>query len=221
MKKKNRLLRDPVYREQASGWIHVIAAAGTLFGIFVLDYYSAKKDDLQLYMANAAFMASMLMVYIASAIYHILPHHKEWKQIFRRIDQAMIYLLIAGSYTPMCVATLRDHGGLEMVTVIWILAVTGFILKLANTNFSDIVQTFIYIGLAFTGIAEIYYWSELFDPTGMYWFNLGVVAYLIGAVIYILEAIYDPQSKGWYHEVFHVFVMIGCGCHYWMTLKYL
>lgn len=221
LKRKNRLLRDPVYREQASGWIHVIAAFCTLFAIFVLGYYSEKKTDFSFYWSNAAFMSSMLVVYSASAIYHILPHHKEWKQIFRRIDQGMIYLLIAGTYTPMLVVTLKDYGGMDLVIVIWILAGIGCILKLANTNFSDIVQTFIYIALGATGIFKIYTYSELFQPDAMYWFKWGVLAYLIGAGIYIAEAKWDPQSKGWYHEVFHIFVMIGCGCHYVMVLKYL
>lgn len=220
MKKKNKL-HDPLYREQVSGWLHVVGAVITLLGIFVLDYHASKKGNIPLYCSTAAFMASMLVVYIASAAYHIIPHNAEWKQVFRRIDQAMIYLLIAGTYTPICVVALRDYGGLELLEVVWTIAITGAILKLAKVNLHNILQVVIYIVLACAGYFKQDILKEIFGPDGTWWFFAGVVAYLVGAAFYLIEEIFDPKNKGWNHEAFHICVMAGCSCHYWMMQEYL
>lgn len=212
---------DIEYWEPVSGWLHVVGAVASLFGLVVLNYLSAKHGTYQHFWSNAVFMVSMLLLYTASAIYHVIPYREEMKQIFRRIDHAMIFVLIAGTYTPLCVIALRDHSGHTLLALMWFIAIIGICLKLFKVNVLPNIQTGIYLGMGWIGILEVKVLFQIFGPSGFWWFLGGGIAYTLGAICFIAEDRYDPESTGWYHEIFHIFVMIGSFCHYWLMQEYL
>lgn len=157
----------------------------------------------------------------SSAIYHSINVSFKREEFFRLIDHIMIYLVIAGSYTPMCVIVLEGEWRLWMLIGIWLFALFGILKKIFWLNAPRWFSTLLYLLMGW--IAVIIFpqiWESL--PHGFaYWIAIGGLCYTIGAIIYVIEKP-DPKPESFgFHEIWHIFVMGGAFSHFWAIFYYL
>mgnify|MGYP001207977813 CR=1 FL=1 len=168
------------------------------------------------------FGLSLVFLYSASTTYHIMEQPKKMSRIMKRIDHMMIFVLIAGTYTPVCLiplqATNGGQTGLTVLVVVWIAAILGVFLKLFWINAPRWLSTLQYILMGWIAIFAIFPLFNTMTRTGFILLIAGGIIYTLGGLIYGTKW---PRLKGkWFgfHEVFHLFVMGGSICHYFMVL---
>lgn len=202
------LIRDPV-----SSLTHLLAAFGGLY-IFAILWRLARGDHGKR-LSLACFAASIIVLYSASGIYHALPLPKDSPaiQAFRRLDHSAIYVLIAGTYTPVFTVLLSGQRRLWSLIGIWSLAATGIAVKWSYPVGTDPFSVGLYLAMGWFGILPLVRLAPVIGRRGLAWSAAGGVAYTMGA---IFEMIHWPviirSVVGW-HEVFHVCVMAGTGFH--------
>lgn len=207
--------------EPISGAIHFIAAFVALFGLVQMNYHAARESSFLHFWTTAVFMCSMLTLYTASAVYHIVPLEDEFKPIFRSLDQTAIFALIAGTYTPICLIVLRNSNGVAWFVAMWTAALLASILAIPRLKIPKFIPALIGLTMGWAGAFKIPVLKVVLGFDGYAFFFWGGIAYTIGAVLYIIEYIRDPDGEGWYHEIFHLLVMAGSLCHFWLMLNYV
>lgn len=162
------------------------------------------------------FMLNMMILYAASSIYHYFNISEKINLILKRIDHCSIFLLIAGTYTPVCVIALGTKG-YGLLVAVWILAIAGIIFKLFWVTCPKWLSSIMYIGL---GWLVIFNMSSLIDALSIaqfIWLLIGGLFYTIGGVIYALKPkLFKKEDLTGFgnHELFHIFVMLGTACHF-------
>lgn len=162
------------------------------------------------------FMLNMMILYAASSIYHYFNISKKINLILKRIDHCSIFLLIAGTYTPVCVIALGTKG-YGLLVAVWLLAIAGIIFKLFWVTCPKWLSSIMYIGL---GWLVIFNMSSLIDALSIaqfIWLLIGGLFYTIGGVIYALKPkLFKKEDLTGFgnHELFHIFVMLGTACHF-------
>ena len=198
----------------ANTWSHgigLLLAIGAL-PLLVID---ALRLDSGLAVAGAAiFGGTAIAMYLTSTLYHAFPqaNRNGW---LRRLDHSAIYLLIAGTYTPVLLGVLRGTAGWAMLAVIWTLAVAGVVFKLlAGARFRK-VSVALYVALGWAALALIQpLWTHM-QPGGLAWLFAGGVAYTAGVAFYLMH-----ERMRYSHFIWHLFVLAGTGCHLVMVLRY-
>lgn len=168
------------------------------------------------FMAMAVFMASMVLLYGASAAYHSVNISGKGLRIFRKLDHMMIFVLIAGSYTPVCLIVLGGQQGYTLLSLVWGIALVGMIIKACWITCPKWFSSVIYIAM---GWVCLLVFGQLLDtlPTAAFlWLLAGGIIYTVGGVIYALKLpIFNNRHRNFgSHEVFHLFVMAGSICHF-------
>ncbi|WEN14536.1 hemolysin III family protein [Rhodanobacter sp. AS-Z3] len=164
--------------------------------------------------ASAVFGASAVLLYLASTLYHAIPHQRI-KELLQRFDYAAIYLLIAGTYTPIALGVLRGSWGWSMLGVIWGLALLGVIFKLAVGARFHRLSTALYVAMGWAALIAIRpLWLHM-APGGLAWLLAGGLAYTLGVVFFLLH-----ERVRYSHFIWHLFVLAGTGCHYFTVLRY-
>ena len=182
----------------------------------LLIYASARHIGLAGLVSLSVFMISMVLLYGASTAYHTFIVQSHTEKILKRIDHMMIFVLIAGSYTPVCAMVLPQPIGTILLAVIWGLAFAGMVLKLFWVTCPKWFSSIIYIAM---GWACVFVMPQLYVSLPRQAFlllALGGIIYTIGGVIYAmkLKVFNERFPKFGSHEVFHVCVMLGSLCHY-------
>lgn len=196
-------LREEVVNALTHGLGAVIALAA---GAVLITLAAVFGDGWQL--AGAiVFGATLLLLYLASTLYHAIPHPIA-KQRLKVFDHCAIYLLIAGTYTPFTLIGLRDDGGWLLFGVIWALAAMGIIFKLFFTGRFKLVSTLIYVAMGWIALLAIGPMLRQLPPTTLAWLFAGGVAYTVGAVFYMSRRL--PYG----HAIWHLFVIAGSVCHF-------
>lgn len=171
--------------------------------------------------AFAIFGTSLVLLYATSGIYHSLNVSERGLAILRRLDHMMIYVLIAGTYTPLCLVLLRGRLGITLLVAVWAIAAVGVAQKLVWMTAPRWVSTVLYLGM---GWAAIFVVKPILHsaPVGfLVWIVLGGVFYTLGAVVYATKRP-DPAPNAFgFHEIWHLFVMAGSLCHYLAVLGYI
>ncbi|MBX2990799.1 MAG: hemolysin III family protein [Bacteroidetes bacterium] len=211
--------RHPFFREPVSGLTH---AAGTLLsvaGILVLISSAAAAGKATHVLAFAVYGASLILLYAASALYHLLPVSEKAIAVLRRIDHMMIYILIAGTYTPVCLIVLPEMWGLGMLILIWTLAAAGILFTLFWMNAPRWLYTALYVAMGWSAAVAIVPLLQALPTVGLLWLLAGGVFYTGGAVMYAMKK--PDLIPGWlgFHEIWHLFVMAGSFCHFMMMLQ--
>lgn len=171
--------------------------------------------------AFSVYGACMILVYTASTLYHWLPLRPSGEKLFRKIDLSMIYLMIGGTYTPIALVALRGAVGWTMLALIWGLAVLGVALQWyprsrKRAGFRRRLNAGVYLAMGWISIAFIAPIAEVLTSGGLFWLVAGGVAYTIGAVVYGVKRPNPIPRVVGFHEVFHIFVMLGSVCHFWL-----
>ena len=197
----------------------VLAALGTAPLIV-----RAGRHDTPIYMISmAVFMASMILLYAASTTYHTFDISPSVNKILKKTDHMMISVLIAGSYTPVCLLVLNGHLGLILLAIVWGLAITGILIKAFWINCPKWFSSILYIGMGWTCILAFGPIVRSLTPGAFFWLLTGGIIYTIGGVIYALKLPVFNSRHPYFgsHEIFHLFVMGGSLCHYIFMFCYL
>lgn len=207
--------------EPLSSLTHLIATVLSVAGLVLMVVFAALKSDALHIVAFSIFGASMIMLYLASTLFHFFKKGTTTKEVFLRIDHSMIYILIAGTYTPVCLIVLKGALGWTIFGIIWALAILGVVIKAVWSNKHDKLSTSMYVAMGWLMIFAFVPLKNALPFWGLFWIILGGVSYTVGALFYGLDK-YIKRTR-WFgmHEVFHIFVMIGSFSHFWVMLRYL
>ncbi|MDD4409625.1 MAG: hemolysin III family protein [Candidatus Pacebacteria bacterium] len=211
-------IKDPV-----SGYSHLIGGILAIIGMIALIVISVQNQQIEKITPFAIFGLSMILLYFSSGLYHLFGKKAEEVDIFRKIDHAMIYILIAGTYTPLCLIGIKGLFGIISVIVIWILAAGGISTVFFKKFWSKMPRwgaTGIYILMGWISVFLIYPLYKTISLDGVLWILAGGLFYTIGAVIYAIKKP-NPMKGFGFHEIFHIFVLLGTLCHFWCIFRYL
>lgn len=200
--------------EIANGVTHGIGAIASIVGLAVLVGYAAMNGDAQTVTAVAIFGGSMILLYTSSTLYHSVPHDGA-RAVFKVLDHASIYILIAGSYTPFALIALPDEMGWRLFTIIWSFAAVGVAFKLFFTGKFDKMSTVIYLGM---GWLVVFYAKDVgaaIPDMGLWLLIAGGLSYTLGVVFYVWDNL--PYN----HAIWHLFVLGGTALHYFSVLLYV
>jgi len=208
-------------REPLNAITHLIAAVLSVLGFLIL--LNALKYEFTLIklISVMSFSIGLVGLYSASTIYHSWQGTKERIKELERIDHMWIYVLIAGSYTPICLVTLKGWVGTVLLCVVWSLTILGIVLMKVWFNAPRWISTMFYLLLGWTAIIVIYPLYKSFSMEAMLLLVLGGLAYSIGALFYGFKS---KNMRVWvfgYHEIFHVFTMLGSLCHFSLIYKFV
>ena len=167
--------------------------------------------------------SSLVALWSVSAVYHSFYHSKTTTVILKQLDHAMIYFLIAGTYTPVCLVVLRGAWGWSLFGTIWALAVSGIILKLIFRFPPKRIIAVFFAFYIIMGWLIVIAWNPLLrvlPHDGVFWLVAGGVFYTVGAMILGWKRPHIMLGFG-NHEVWHLFVLAGCSSHFWMMFRYV
>jgi len=193
--------------EFASALTHGLGAIAALAGGSVLITLTAIYGDVWQLATTIVFSVTLLLLYVASTLYHAIPHPgaKARLQIF---DHCAIYLLIAGTYTPFTLIGLRGPWGWGLFTAIWTLAAAGVVFKLFFTGRFRLLSTFIYLGMGWAVVVAIKPLLSSIDTFSLGWLLAGGLFYTLGTWFY------QRDSVRYFHAIWHLFVLAGSVCHF-------
>ncbi|MBN2695285.1 hemolysin III family protein [bacterium] len=210
-----------ILREPINGLTHFIGALLAIAALVVLVVKSAIDGTAWHVVSFSIYGTSMFLLYLFSSLYHWLPLRYKGVLKMRKLDHMMIFVMIAGSYTPMCLIPLRGPWGWSLFGTIWGIAITGFFIKIFWLNAPRVLYVSIYIVMGWLVVIAIYPISKVFPTGGMVWLAIGGIFYTFGAVIYAKKKPNPIPNIFGFHEIWHIFVMLGSGAHFWMMWRYI
>lgn len=203
-----------VGEEIANSVTHGVGLVASVAAAPVLVLTAARSGDPARVVAAATFAATLVLLYLASTLYHAVPARA--KEAFRRLDHASIYTLIAGTYTPVTLVTLRGAWGWSLFGVVWGLATVGVVLKAAfGAHHRPRLSTALYVGMGWVALVAIGPLLRQLPPGAFTWILAGGLAYTGGVAFYALDRV------RYLHAVWHLFVLAGSACHGWAILAYV
>ena len=210
-------------REPGSAITHYIAMMLTMVAAVPLLMKATMSHDIKHVIAMIIFAGSMILLYGASTMYHAVNLAGKALKVFKKIDHMMIFVLIAGSYTPVCMLVLKKEIGYPLLALVWGTAIVGMLIKMFWVTCPKWFSSVIYIAM---GWECVLVFRPLLDtlPTGAFlWLLIGGIIYTIGGVLYALKipALNRIHKYFGLHEIFHLFVMGGSFCHFMFMFLYV
>lgn len=214
-------IKDPI-----SGFSHLIGALLSIVGLVLLIVFASKYGEGAWDIISfSIFGAGLILLYTFSSLYHLLNLKEKVTTILRKFDHIMIYILIAATYTPICLGPLRGPWGWTIWGIVWGLAMIGIILTSVWINAPRLLTTAIYLAMGWTVIVAIYpiitIFSSLNALGSLWWLVAGGILYTIGAIIYGLKWPHFKNPYFGFHELFHLFILFGSFCHFWFIFHYI
>jgi hemolysin III len=209
------------FRDPISGLTHFIGIILSVIGTIALFMRSDQPLTVYHKVSFLVFGLSMILLYTVSTLYHWLPLSDKKLVLFRKIDHIMIFVFIAGSYTPVCLITLRESWGWIILSIVWGSTIIGFFLKVFWLNAPRFLYTSIYLLMGWIIVAAILPLSKAMPLQGLLWLALGGIFYSAGAVIYATKKPNPLSNVFGFHEIFHLFIMAGSFSIFWMIYKYV
>lgn len=204
-----------VGEEIANAVTHGVAALLSIAGLAVLVAFAVLySGSPKVVAAVSIFGASMVFLYTASTLYHSIPNPRA-KKVLQYLDHSMIYVLIAGSYTPFCLITLQGYTGIALLCAVWLIAIAGISLQAVLLNKADWINCLLYLSMGWLAVFVIDPLVSTLDSTGLALLVAGGLAYTVGVVFYIFERI--PFS----HAIWHTFAFAGTTLQFFSVLFYV
>ena len=210
-------------KNPGSALTHFIAFLGALVASVPLLMKAAAEPD-RIHLASMAiFIASMILLYAASTIYHTLDISEKINKRLRKLDHMMIYILIAGTYTPVCLIVLGNPSGYFLLALVWSIALIGMIINLLWITCPKWFSSVIYIAMGWVCLLAFRQIVAALPSAAFVWLLAGGLIYTIGGVIYALKLpLFNAKFRYFgSHELFHLFVMGGSFCHYIMMYAFV
>lgn len=209
-------VKDPV-----SGFSHLIGAVLSVIGLVVLLRYAIILGTVWHIVGFAVFGASLILLYTASSVYHLVNASEKSTRILRKLDHVMIYVLIAGTYTPICLVPLRGGWGWSLLISIWGIAMAGIILKLLWFDAPRWLYTLFYVVMGWLVVIAFMPLVRTVPLNGVLLMVGGGVMYTVGALIYGTKWPKIKSKVFGFHEIFHIFVLYGSLFHFYMMFRYV
>lgn len=210
-KTHKRHLKDP-----GSAITHFIGMMMAIFAAVPLLIRALHRPGKIYVCSLAIFIISMILLYAASTIYHSFDVSERVNRILRKIDHMMIFVLIAGSYTPICLLVLKGRQGYILLTLVWGIAIAGILVKAFWITCPKWFSSVLYIGMGWVCVLAFTQIINSLAPAAFGWLLAGGIIYTIGGIIYALKLpIFNARHQNFgSHEIFHLFVMGGSFCHF-------
>jgi hemolysin III len=207
------------FRDPVSGLTHFLAAIAAVVGLVLLLIVGRAGFGKQITLL--VYGASLILMFSASAAYHLVRARPGVIRNLRKLDHAAIYILIAGTYTPLCFNQFSGFWKWGILAIIWGLALAGIIGKMFIINAPRALTAGIYLlmgWLAMIGLPEL---LRVLPLGALIWLSLGGVIFTLGAVVYITKTLDFVPGVFGFHESWHIFVILGCLCHFILILFYV
>ena len=211
------MINEPKYspvEELANTVTHGLGLVFSVIALIMLLSYSLPEKDNIKTLSFAIYGCSLVLLFLASTLYHGVSN-KHLKQKFKLLDHCAIYILIAGSYTPLMLITLKGPLGYGMLLMVWIIAVAGIIFKIVFGHKYKKLSLMTYLGMGFISLGIINQLYLSLSAEGLILLISGGAIYTLGVVFYMSKTI--PYN----HALWHLFVLAGAGCHFFMIYFYL
>ena len=215
---KKKHIKDP-----GSAITHFIGMLMAIFAAVPLLIKAASEPSRIYIISLTIYAASLILLYAASTTYHTFDVSERVNTILKKIDHMMISVLIAGSYTPVCLIVLKGRTGLILLAVVWSIAIAGIMIKAFWVYCPKWVSSVLYIGMGWTCVLAFTQILNNMSPAAFGWLLAGGIIYTVGGVIYALKLpIFNNRHKNFgSHEIFHLFVMGGSACPFVVMYAFL
>ncbi len=215
--RKPKEVRDPYDGLRPwSAYTHGAGAVLAVLGTVLLLVRAAQLGRWLHFVLFGVYGLTMICLYTASTLYHCLNTSVSVRIALRKYDHCSIYLLIAGSYTPICLTALRYCGGPALLAAVWILGIAGVILTIAKLSIPRWLTSAIYLFMGWLAIFAIVPIYRTLPAHGFFWLLAGGLMYTIGGVLYAVKWPGRNNPRFGCHEIFHVFILLGSICHFFM-----
>ena len=213
-----KYIKDP-----GSAITHFIGMVMAIPAAIPLLIKAARQSDPLYIVAMGVYALSLILLYTASTAYHTFDRSERVNTVLKKIDHMMISVLIAGSYTPICLLVLEKKTGLVLLGIVWGIALIGILIKAFWVYCPKWVSSVLYIGMGWTCVLAFGQIFHAMSPAGFGWLLAGGIIYTVGGIIYALKlSVFNNRHKYFgSHEIFHLFVMGGSLCHYIVMYAYI
>jgi hemolysin III len=208
-------------REPMNGFTHFIGIIFAVLATILLIEISLSPNRPYHLISFSVFGFGMILLYTTSTLYHWLKLSDTGIMKLRRADHIMIFIYIAATYTPVCIVALKGILGWGLLIAVWLVALVGVIIKIFWMNAPRWLSTFIYILMGWLAVIVIYPLINAIQIGALIWLSIGGIFYTIGAVIYALKKPDPYPGILGFHEIFHLFVLLGTFSHFWMIYRYI
>lgn len=213
----NAYIREPI-----NGLTHLVGAILSFVGLLAMVIKAASVQASILNIsAIIIFGISMILLYSASATYHMIIAKDRVIAFFRRIDHSMIFVLIAGSYAPFCLISLNGVTGWTVFGIVSVCALLGVTFKLVWFSCPRWLSTALYIAMGWIIIFAVKPLAAVLSTTGLFLLILGGILYTVGGIIYALKPKFLSFKYMGFHEIFHIFIMLGSLAHFLCVYLYV
>lgn len=219
----NKINKITKAKDPGSALTHFIGMLMALFSTLPLLIKAAKVPDMVHIISLGIFALSMILLYTASTVYHTFDLSDKINRRLKKFDHMMIFILIAGTYTPICLIVLGGTVGIVLLTIIWSMAILGIGLKAFWVYCPRWVSSIIYIAMGWTCVLAFTPLLKSLSPSAFNWLLAGGVIYTVGGVIYALKLpIFNSKHKNFgSHEIFHLFCLGGSACHFILMYQFV
>ena len=210
-------------REPGSAITHYIGMLMAMVAAVPLLIKASLSQNMLYIIAMIIFIGSMVLLYGASALYHAVNLKGKALKVFKKIDHMMIFVLIAGSYTPVCLLVLEPSVGYPLLIIVWATAIIGMLIKLFWVTCPKWFSSVIYIAMGWECVLVFGPLVDSLEPGAFWWLLIGGLFYTVGGVIYALKIPFLEHIHKYFglHEIFHLFIMAGSICHFVFMFMYV
>lgn len=210
-------------KDPGSALTHFIAMLGAIAAAIPLLVRAAGEPDRLHVVSLTIFIISMILLYAASTIYHTLNVSDTVNKWLRKLDHMMIFILIAGTYTPICLIVLGENSGYSLLALVWGIAAAGITINMLWINCPKWFSSVIYIAMGWICVLAFKQILSSLSGAAFGWLLAGGIIYTVGGIIYALKLpLFNSKHKYFgSHEIFHLFVMGGSFCHYMLMYNYV
>ena len=210
-------------KDPGSAITHFIGMLMAIFAAVPLLIKAAHEPGHLYLTALTIYAASLILLYAASTTYHTVDISEKVNTILKKIDHMMISVLIAGTYTPICLLVLDRKTGIPLLLLVWGIAIAGILIKAFWVYCPKWFSSVLYIGMGWTCVLAFTQILNTLSPAAFGWLLAGGIIYTIGGINYALKLpIFNNRHKNFgSHEIFHLFVMAGSACHFIVMYTYL
>lgn len=203
-------------KDPGSAITHFIGMLMAIFAAVPLLIKAAHEPSRIYIISISIYAASLVLLYAASTTYHTFNRSKKINTILKKIDHMMISILIAGSYTPICLLVLKGKIGIILLSIVWGIAILGILIKAFWVYCPKWVSSILYIGMGWTCVLAFTQILNSMSSTAFGWLLAGGIIYTVGGIIYALKLpLFNNRHQNFgSHEIFHLFVMGGSACHF-------
>jgi hemolysin III len=198
-------------QESFNFYSHLVGVIAAIIGVAYLIY--TVRDSVVHVVISIVYGFSIILLFSASAAYHALKQNEGEVSIWRKLDHIAIFFMIAGTYTPVCYVYLSGYWKWSIITIQWALVIAGLFLKLFYLKAPRYFSTFIYLFMGWMGIMPIKMLLTTMPPIALFYLFAGGLSFSVGAILYAIKKPVFRSGFG-FHEIFHLFVLLGLVFHY-------